>query len=141
MQQMTPIFYLKAVIQILKQKGFISFLWPRLYMHVHRELIESEKVLQNILFSCQFCMVFYVLKIGVFLPNFNCVFVGVFSHSWLRRKRTKKIIPNFLLPDSCCKWPFSCGNNGKIHPTRHCKTLIYLQIHPTFELLFFNLAQ
>ena len=80
MQQMTPIFYLKDVIQILKQKGFISFLWPRLYMHVHRELIESEKVLQNILFSCQFCMVFYVLKIGVFLPNFDCV---LFSRMWV----------------------------------------------------------
>ena len=80
MQQMTPIFYLKAMIQILKQKGFISFLWPRLYMHVHRELIESEKVLQNILFSCQFCMVFYVLKIGVFLPNFDCV---LFSRMWV----------------------------------------------------------
>ena len=49
-------------------------------MHVHRELIESEKVLQNILFSCQFCMVFYVLKIGVFLPNFDCV---LFSRMWV----------------------------------------------------------
>ena len=50
------------------------------YMHVHRELTESEKVLQNILFSCQFCMVFYVLKIGVFLPNFDCV---LFSRMWV----------------------------------------------------------